>query len=74
MDERLLKRLQIGGALLIAVAYFLPWASITSALGTIELRGLYVDYAWILLIATLFYLLLRFAKPNKDALGLPDRG
>ena len=72
MDDRLLRRVQAVGALLIGVAYFLPWASIMSPLGSVELRGLYVDYAWILLILAILHLLLQFARLNRDALGLPD--
>ena len=69
MDEKLLRRVQAVGAVLIGIAYFLPWASIISPLGSIELRGLYVDYAWILLILAILHLLLQFARFNKDALG-----
>src|SRR5689334_20029061 len=72
MDEKLLKRVQAAGALLVAVAYFLPWASIMSPFGTIQLRGLYVDYAWVLLILAILSLLILFATPNKEALGLSD--
>ena len=72
MDEKLLRRVQAVGAVLIGIAYFLPWASIISPLGSIELRGLYVDYAWILLILAILHLYLQFARFNKDALGLPD--
>jgi hypothetical protein len=72
MDEKLLRRVQAIGAILIGVAYFLPWASIMSPLGSVELRGLYVDYAWILLILAILHLLLQFARLNRDALGLPD--
>ena len=72
MDERLLRRVQAISALLIGVAHFLPWASIMSPLGSVELRGLYVDYAWILLVLALSHLLLQFARLNRDALGLPD--
>jgi len=72
MDEKLLRRVQATGAILIGMAYFLPWASIMSPLGSVELRGLYVDYAWILLVLAILHLLLQFARLNKDALGLPD--
>lgn len=72
MDERLLRRVQAFGALLIGIAYFLPWASIMSPLGSVELRGLYVDYAWILLVLAMLHLLLQFARLNREALGLPD--
>jgi hypothetical protein len=72
MDEKLLRRVQLVGATLIGIAYFLPWASIMSPFGSIELRGLYVDYAWILLILAILHPLLQFARLNKDALGLPD--
>jgi hypothetical protein len=72
MDVRLLRRVQAIGAILIGVAYFLPWASIMSPFGSVELRGLYVDYAWILLVLAILHLLLQFARLNRDALGLPD--
>jgi hypothetical protein len=72
MDEKLLRRVQAIGALLIGIAYFLPWASIMSPLGSIELRGLYVDYAWVVPVLAILHLLLQFARSNRDALGLPD--
>jgi hypothetical protein len=72
MDETLLRRVQAVCATLIGVAYFLPWASIMSPLGSVELRGLYVDYAWILLVLAILHLLLQFARLNREALGLPD--
>jgi len=72
MDERLLRRVQAVGAILIGIAYFLPWASIMSPLGSVELRGLYVDYAWMLLVLAIVHLLMQFARLNRDALGLPD--
>src|SRR5712664_298802 len=72
MDEKLARRVQAVGAILIGIAYFLPWASIMSPVGSIELRGLYVDYAWILMILAILHLFLQFARWNKDALGLPD--
>jgi len=71
MDEKLLRRMEAVGAMLVAIAYFMPWASILSPLGSIELRGLYVDYAWMLLILAILHLLLQFARLNKDSLGLP---
>src|ERR1700677_1542705 len=70
MDEKLLRRIEAIGVLLIAVAYFLPWASIMSPLGSIELRGLYVDYAWIILLLAILHLVLEFALANKASLGL----
>ncbi len=70
MDEKLLRRVEVVGAMLVAIAYFLPWASIMSPLGSIELRGLYVDYAWMLLIFAILHLLLQFATLNKDSLGV----
>jgi hypothetical protein len=72
MDEKLLRRVQAIGGILICVAYFLPWASIISPFGSVEFRGLYVDYAWILLVLAILHLLLQFARVNRDALGLPD--
>ena len=72
MDEKLLRRVQAVGGILICFAYFLPWASIISPFGAVEFRGLYVDYAWILLVLAILHLLLQFARVNRDALGLPD--
>lgn len=71
MDEKLLRRVEAVGALFVAIAYFLPWASIMSPFGSIELRGLYVDYAWMLLILAILHLLLQFGRLKKDSLGLP---
>jgi hypothetical protein len=72
MDEKLLRRVQAVGGILICFAYFLPWASIISPFGAVEFRGLYVDYAWILLVLAILHLLLQFARVNRDALGLPE--
>ena len=72
MDKKLLNRLQALRGILICVAYFLPWASIMSPLGSIEVRGLYIDYAWVILILAILHLLVQFARLNKTALGLPD--
>lgn len=72
MDEKLLRRMQLIGSVAIGTAYFLPWASIISPFGAIQLRGIYVDYAWILLILAILNLAMQFASSNKDALGLPD--
>ena len=72
MDEKLLRRMQAIGGILIGIAYFLPWASIISPFGSVEFRGLYVDYAWILLVLAILHLLLQFARAHRDALGLPD--
>jgi hypothetical protein len=72
MDEKLLNRLQALGSILVCVAYFLPWASIMSPLGSIEVRGLFIDYAWVILILAILHLLVQFARLNKSALGLPD--
>jgi hypothetical protein len=72
MNEQLLRRIQACAATLIAIAYFLPWASIMSPFGTLQIRGLYVDYAWTLLILALLQLTLQFATHNKDALALPS--
>jgi len=73
MDAKLIQRIQALGAILVGLAYFLPWASIMSPVGSIELRGLYVDYAWILLVLAILQLLLQFAKSNKIELGLSDQ-
>lgn len=72
MDEKLLNRLQAAGGILVCAAYFLPWASIMSPLGSIEVRGLYIDYAWVILILAVLHLLVQFARLNKTALGLPN--
>jgi hypothetical protein len=64
---------QAVGALLVGVAYFLPWASFMSAFGSVQMRGLYVDYAWFLLILAIAHLLAQFAEPNREALGVPER-
>ena len=49
MDETLLRRMQAISAVLIGIAYFLPWASIISPLGSIRvawaLCGLRLDTA-----------------------------
>src|SRR6185312_10555876 len=73
MDMKLLRRLQAAGALLVAVSYFLPWASIVSPFGTIQMRGLYIDYAWILLLLAVLYLVVQFADPNREALAIPEQ-
>jgi hypothetical protein len=72
MDEKLNRRLQYGAAGAVALSYFLPWASIMSPLGSIQFKGLYIDYAWVLLILAITHLALQFATRNRDALGLPE--
>lgn len=72
MDELLNRRLQYGAAGAVALSYFLPWASIMSPLGSIEFKGLYIDYAWALLFLAIAHLALQFASRNGDALGLPE--
>lgn len=72
MDQKLLRRVQAGAALMVALAYFLPWAGVLSPFGSIQLRGLYVDYAWLLLLLALIHLITQFAKPNREALAIPD--
>jgi hypothetical protein len=71
MDEKLLRRVQIAGALMVGLAYFLPWASILSPFGSIQLRGLYVEYAWALLLLAILHLAAQFAEPNREALAIP---
>src|SRR5208282_5616040 len=66
MDEKLLRRMQAISGILIGIAYFLPWASIISPFGSVEFRGLYVDYAWILLVLAILHLLLQFARAHRD--------
>jgi hypothetical protein len=72
MNDKLLRRMQALGGILIGLAYFLPWASIISPFGSIGFRGLYVDYAWIVLILVILHLVLQFTRAYRDALGLPD--
>jgi hypothetical protein len=72
MDTKLFRRSQAIGAILVAAAYFLPWASIMSPVGSVQLRGLYVDYAWVLLISALLHLLLQFGRSNKETLSLTE--
>ncbi len=72
MDEKLNRRLQIAGATAIAVSYFLPWASIMSPFGSIQIKGLYIDYAWVLLVCALLHLGVQFASTSREALGLPE--
>lgn len=73
MDVRLLKRTQIIGAIVVCLAYFLPWASIMSAAGSIELRGLYLDYSWLVLVLAASHLAVQLAETNREALALPER-
>jgi hypothetical protein len=72
MDQKLLRRVEAGAALLIALAYFLPWAGILSPFGSIQLRGLYIDYAWLLLLFAVTHLIAQFAEPNREALAIPE--
>lgn len=71
MDEKLLGRTQAAGAALVCVSYFLPWASIVTPLGSIAVRGLYIDFAWVVLVLAMAHLSVQFAKLNSVALGLP---
>jgi hypothetical protein len=73
MDTKLLRRVQATGAVLVGVAYFLPWASIITPLGSIQFRGLYVDYAWALLLLAVIHLAAQFAEPNREALAIPQQ-
>jgi hypothetical protein len=70
MDEKLLTRIQAVAVVLVCLAYFLPWASVMTPLGSIEMRGLYVDYAWVLLLLAVVHLLVQFARLNMSALGI----
>jgi hypothetical protein len=72
MDEKLLQRLQAGGTVLVLVSYFMPWASVATPLGSLEVRGLYVDFAWAIPILAIIHLIVQFARFNMTSLGLPD--
>src|ERR1700739_1865905 len=60
------KRLRLAGTILVGLSYFLPWATIMSPFGSIELRGIYVDYAWVLPVLAILRLVLQFVKTKKD--------
>lgn len=72
MSEDFLRRAQATGAALIGFGYFLPWASILAPYGSIQIRGLYVDYAWVLLVLAVFHLLAQFIHHHWGVLGLPE--
>jgi hypothetical protein len=72
VNETLQKRVLLGSATVVAVSYFLPWMSIMTPLGTIELKGQFLDYAWILLALSLLYLIAQIAKGNAEAFGIPS--
>ncbi len=72
MDEKLLRRLQFGAVGTAILAYFLPWASVLSPLGSLDIRGLYIDYAWVVLLLAVIHLALQFALKEWPRLGLAD--
>jgi hypothetical protein len=72
MDEKLNRRLQLAGSAAVAVSYFLPWASIMSPMGSIQLKGLYIDYSWALLVVALAHIAIQFAAANREAFGIPE--
>ncbi len=74
MDEKLNRHLQLASAAAVAVSYFLPWASILSPMGSIQLKGLYIDYSWVLLLAVLAHVATQFALANREAFGIPETG
>lgn len=74
MDETLNRRLQIGAASVVVISYFMPWMSIMSPLGTVQLKGLYIDYSWGLLLLSLIHIAAQLALPNREALGIPEAG
>jgi hypothetical protein len=72
MDEKLIGRMQLGSAIAVAVAYFLPWSSIISPFGSIQLKGLYIDYAWLILLLAIAHICVQFAQSNIEPLGIPE--
>lgn len=72
MDEKLNRRIQLGSAATVAMSYFLPWASIISPVGSIQIKGLYIDYCWALLLGALAHIAPQFAATNREALGVPE--
>jgi hypothetical protein len=40
-------------------------------LGSVQFRGQFLDYAWVLLLLSLSYLVLQLASSNADGLGIP---
>jgi len=72
MDEKTILRLKVIGPIIVGISYFLPWASIVSPFGMVELKGLYVDYAWIIPLLALSHLSLQFAVANPSTIGLTD--
>lgn len=42
-----------------------------SRLGTVQFRGQFLDYSWILLVLSLSYLVLHFASSNAEGFGIP---
>lgn len=70
--QRFLTRAQIGGAAAVAIGYFLPWASILSPFGSLEVRGLHVDYGWVVLLLALLHLGVQTAESNQAIFPVDD--
>lgn len=73
MDEKLMHRLQFAAVGAAILAYFLPWASVLSPLGSMDIRGLYIDYAWVVLLLAIIQLALQFALNEWPRLGLTEK-
>jgi hypothetical protein len=72
MNEGLQTRISYGSAAAIAISYFLPWLSAVTPLGSIQLKGQFLDYAWILFALSVLYLTTQSASANAEALGIPS--
>lgn len=72
MDEKLLRRLQFAAAGAAILAYFLPWTSVLSPLGSLDIRGLYIDYAWVVLLLAVIHIALQFALNEWPRFGLAE--
>lgn len=72
MDEILNRRLQLAGAATVALSYFLPWVSIMSPLGSTQLKGLYIDYSWALILLAIIHISTQFSSLIRRAFGIPE--
>ena len=72
MNQKLQSRMFIGSAAALVVSYFLPWMNVTSPFATTELRGQFIDCAWVLLVFGISSLAAHFARVNSDAFELPS--
>jgi hypothetical protein len=70
MNEKLQRRVLQGCAVAIAVSYFLPWMSIMTPFGTVQLKGQFLDYAWTVLLLSILYMVVQFTVENADAFGV----